>query len=169
MSQELPPVPPPPPPRPRMGQSKVILAGCGIGCGVIVVVLVGAVVGLSFAIPSLLRPSALAVIKDVYEKAQENKNLTKDQLAVYDDLVAEIDYPQVNGLAAMTGAALFHDHLKDGALTEAEIAEASILRDYLQANPDAGMFDMMRFQDNHPEIAAKMTEFQRNPANLRPN
>ncbi len=169
MSNDLPEVPPPPAPRPPMKRSTVVLAGCGLGCGVLVVVGLCLMIGLSLMIPSLLQPRARTVVEDIYEKAQENKNLTKQQLAVYAELYAVNESPMVSGLVTITSAAIFHDHLRDGALTDEEIAEATVLRDFLNDHPNAGMIDMMRFYSDHPEFKDKVNAFQSNPANLRPS
>ncbi|HRK35211.1 MAG TPA: hypothetical protein PLJ47_11510, partial [Candidatus Hydrogenedentes bacterium] len=123
----------------------------------VVLVLIGSI-GLSFMIPSLLKPRARDVVDALHEKAQENKNLTKAQLEVYDDLAAVNDVPTVNGMVAIVCAAIFHDHLRDGTLTDAEIAEATLVRDFLDENPNAGIIDTLRFQSKHPEIEKKVRD-----------
>lgn len=164
MSIDLPPVPPPPMPRPKLNKPVTLILGCGLGL-LSVVVMVGFIALLALVyLPSKALPKARIFVDSVYAKAELNKNLTKDQLAVYGELAKIIRSMDSSIFAVNIGGAVLYDHLKDGAITEEEKAEAQKTLEELQKNPSAGLFAMMSFVQAHPEMQARMTTFQRDMA-----
>lgn len=158
MSLDLPEVPPPPPPRPALGKPITIVSGCAIGCGALLVCGLIGMFALAFALPPLFAPTVRLYVSKQYTKAQDAKKYTAAQLEVYGDIKDSVDTPEVNFYVASLAYATMHEHLKDGVLTDEEITQAGVLRDFLNENPKAGMFAVQKFGRDHPEFKAIMNQ-----------
>ena len=164
MSIDLPPVPPPPMPRPKLNKLPTILAGCGLGIMSVVVIAGLGFLFLLVYLPNKALPKARLFVDGVYAKAETNKNLTKDQLEVYGEITKIVRSTESSVFAVNIGGAVLYDHLKDGAITDDEKAEAQKTLEELQRNPSAGLIAMMIYVQAHPEMQKRMTTFQRDMA-----
>lgn len=164
MSIDLPPVPPPPMPRPKLNKPVTVIAGCGLGILSVVVFVVVGFLFLLVYLPNKALPKARIFVDGVYAKAETNKNLTKDQLEVYGEIAKIIRPTESSIFEVNIGGAVLYDHLKDGAITEEEKAEAKKTLEELQKNPGAGLIAMMTYVQAHPEMQKRMTTFQRDMA-----
>lgn len=159
MSMDLPPVPPPPLPRPKLNKPVTIVAGCGLGILAVVVFVGIFTFVLSVYLPNKRLAQTRVFVDGVYAKAQSNKNLTKEQLAVYGEMVKVIDSPESSVFVVNIGGAVLFDHLKDGTVTEAEMAEAESLLDDLQKNKTGGMLAMASYIKAHPDMQVRIVNF----------
>ena len=164
MSIDLPPVPPPPMPRPKLNKPVTIIAGCGLGILSVVVVAAFGLLFLFVYLPSKALPKARIFVDGVYAKAETNKNLTQEQLVVYGEIAKIVRSTESSMFAVNIGGAVLYDHLKDGAITDDEKAEAQKILEELQKNPNAGLIAMMTYVQANPEMQTRMTTFQRDMA-----
>lgn len=161
MSLDLPPVPPPQAPRPGLNRPTTLLAGCGLGIAVVVLLgVVGAVLAI-VVLPGRTLPKARVFVDGVYAKAEANKNLTKDQLAVYKEIADLVAAPDSGVFVVNVGGAVLYDHLKDGAVSDDETKEAAAVRDELQKEPNGGAMALLRYGNAHPELQERLGAFTR--------
>lgn len=151
----------------QQGGSNAIkwVIGCSIGC-LAVAIIGGAIVGVGayFAVTKGLDVMAREVAKELeaqYAAKKEAGNVPAEHVALFDDLVAVTQLPNASmwsiGLAATTVTSI----LQDNAVSEEEAAQAGQVRDFLKENPDAGMIQLGRFFETHPELKNLQDEFAR--------
>lgn len=161
MSIDLPPVPPPPMPRPRLNKPTTILLGCGLGIGAVLVFAVAGIVLAMVVLPSRIVPKARIFVDGVYAKAEANKNLTAEQLKVYGELKTFVTAENSGVFAVNIAGATLYAHLKDGAISVDEIAEAEGVRDAVAKDPTGGVLTMMTYVNAHPDMQKRINEFTR--------
>lgn len=148
-------------PRPKLNKPTTLLIGCGLGIGAIMVIVVAIGVLALVVLPKRILPKARVFVDGVYAKAEENKNLTKEQLAVYGELATFVSAPESSVFAVNIGGATLYDHLKDGTLSEEEIKEAEAVRDILAKDPAGGVISMLTYVQAHPEMQKRINTFTR--------
>lgn len=164
MSLDLPPLPPPQAPRPPLNRPTTLLVGCGLGMGAIGLMVVAGLIVSMFVLPTRSLPQTRAFVDGVYARAEANKNLTKQQLAVYREIADLVASPESGVLAVNVGGTVLYDHLKDGAIADEEIEEAQSALDDLNENLAGGAIAFAKYLQAHPGFQERFATFTRDRA-----
>lgn len=167
MSLDLPSPPPPRLPRPKLNKPTTLFVGCGLGIGAFALLALIAFVAIAVVLPRYLVPRARNYADLLYAKAEVNRNLSKQQLETYGEILRYIDAPGSTIYTVNIGGAVLLDHLKDGAVSDEELKEAADVRDFLAQNPRAGMNAVATFLKAHPTMQDKLQAFSRGVAMSR--
>ena len=141
-------------------QKKTMVLGCGIIVAVILVVVIVAA-GVSFGFTVRLMHSAVPklaplVAKD-YADFKATNRVPADHAALYEELAKMAAQPDATFQLLIVVKAVLDLHLDDGKVSDAELAQATAVRDYFKANPTASYFAVSRFIRQYPNLDQEIT------------
>jgi len=142
---------------------KTWIKACGIGCAVLVVIGIAGAVGVYLLAQKAMDAGAEAIamqLEESYAAAKENGKVPEEHVALFDEIVEIATQDGASLWVTMTGTSAVLTSLEDGQVDEEETALATAIRDFIKANPSAGLAEFNAFAEQHPELQQKLQNIQ---------
>lgn len=147
----------------RDGGSRWLLA-CGVGCGALLLIAVlGIIAGFS-ALQYGLGQAATGIRVEMdkeYTRLQEEEKIPAEHAEVVDRIYTAAGNDEASFWTTIMGFVVITSYVDDGEVSESEAESMAALADFLEANPDAGMMELGRFVEEHPEFESAFQDAQR--------
>ena len=139
------------------------LWGCGIGCGVLLLLVI-ALTGIGyFVIQTGLQTMgemASQQIEEQYEPMREQADLPEEYQATYDELVSIATGEEASPWVRVLALPVILGTLEAGEVTEEEFEMVQHVANVFRENPDAGLMDLQRIFEEHPELYESFQQIQ---------
>jgi predicted negative regulator of RcsB-dependent stress response len=142
---------------------KTWIKACGIGCLVLVVLGIAGAIGVYLLAQKAMEAGAEAVamqLEESYGTAKENGKVPEEHVALFDEIVEIATRDGASLWVAMTGTSAVLTALEDGEVDEEEVEMATAIRDFIKANPNAGLKEFTAFAEEHPELQERLQSIQ---------
>ena len=161
-------------PAPRKkADSSVLVKGCAIGCGAVGFLAILVVVAVFFFIwPSVSSKMAKAMSEILvadFQTMKDSGKVPEEHAELYQSLVDFTQQPEATSAGVLLVATVVESNLEDGLISESERQEAQEVREFLDANPGAGITAVDAFMGEHEGLKERAQELQTtimNPAVL---
>ena len=143
---------------------KTWIKACGIGCVVLLVLGIAGVFGVVLLVKKGMGKGAemvAAELRESYPKAKENGKVPEEHIPLFDEIVEIATREDASLWVTMTGASAVLTSVEDGEVDEEEIELATAIRDFIKANPSAGLREFSAFAEKHPELQQRLQDIQR--------
>ena len=139
------------------------LWGCGIGCGVLLllVIVLGGV--MYFVIQTGLQTMgemASQQIEEQYEAMRQQADIPEEYEATYDELVRIATGEDASPWVRVLALPVILGTLEGGEVTEEEFEMVQHVAEVFRENPDAGLMDLQRIFEEHPELYESFQQIQ---------
>ncbi len=136
------------------GRSKW-LWGCGIGCGallVLVIVLAGVMYFVVRTGLDTMGDMASQQLEEHYDTMREQADIPEEYQATYDELVSIATGDEASPWVRVLALPVVLGTLEDGEVSEEEFEMVQHVVEVFRENPDAGLMDLQRIFEEHPEL-----------------
>jgi len=139
------------------------LWGCGIGCGVLLVLLIAVAVVMYFVVRTgldTMGDMASQQLEENYETMREQADIPEEYQAVYDELVSIATGDEASPWVRVLALPVVLGTLEDGEVSEEEFEMVQHVVNVFRENPDAGLMDLQRIFEEHPELYESFEQIQ---------
>ena len=144
------------------GQNKW-LWGCGIGCGallVLAIVLAGVMYFVVRTGLDTMGDMASQQLEEHYDTMREQAGIPEEYQATYDELVSIATGEDASPWVRLLALPVVFGTLEDGEVTEEEFEMVQHVVEVFRENPDAGLTDLQRIFEEHPELYESFEQIQ---------
>jgi hypothetical protein len=156
-------------PATKKADKSTLAKGCAIGCGVLIVLAIFLGIGGFFVGGSMmdkLGGTMTTRLAEDFAVLKDTGQVPDGDAALYQEIVDLAQRPGTTFFGALLATTIVTTNLEDGEIDDAERQEANDTRDLLQENPEAGMFAVNSFMENHPGLKERMNQMQQTIGNM---